>query len=262
MKMFKHNPIDTSTLNAFFTKRIQRSGIFKRQDLETLVVHKPIWKPFRVVKFALKSMINDQPTTCVSLVDEMLMPYTDNRNDMILLWRPKYIEIDTIEIPGSVNSEPSGEEDENLIQSISEFVFQRTESQFELIEIDQELNKSYRRDSSSMTLIMPRFLSMRKRERELVMDKESVKVFLIASSIVTNSQQGYYITDFELQERMWVQTFLAEFRNIESGDRRLVFLENTGENLLEKSLLFGKTLTILCERNLKSNNQMASAFNI
>lgn len=249
MKVFEIEEFNHDEIESFFRKKVKRKGILSKQDMESVTIFPPVWRPFRFIKFNASRISSDEKESFHSLVDETLAPLAIVSNDWFLLWRPKYLanniqERDEVNSPTSSISEPSGLQD-----YIDAFVVKIQESQKTLFEMDEELRGIQLGSGAAFPMLIPRSPKSRHRENDLAQERKSIHGFSVAASLVTNCPLDYRIDSVEIKMCVCLQTIMASFQEIESGKERLLFLENVGKGSPDKALQNGIALSSICEKD-------------
>jgi len=250
MKVFEIEEFGDGEIESFFRKRAKRKGILSKQELESVTVSPPIWRPFRFVRFDASRIRTNQKESFRSLVDEALAPLAIISDDWFLLWRPMHTEKRIQSIDKSIISTNAlDSDDENLRKFIDAFVNKIQKSRKTLLEMDEELKGIQLGSGAVFPLFIPRSPKSLHRENDLVLKRKSIYSFSVAASLVTNCPLEYRIDSFEIEERVYIQTIMAIFQDIESGKERFLFLENIGEGSLDKALQNGIALSRICEKD-------------
>jgi hypothetical protein len=248
-------------VESFFLKKARRKGILQKQNLEIVRVFGPIWRSYRFIHFSATRIQRERPIEVVSLLDETMAQTAKKEDNQFLLWRPRYSKIDVTELSVVEPIASIKELDDLKTQNfVDDFVSQRTEYQTEIYDIEKDLREIQRDPRAAASFLIPRNPMTTRREEILVVERTPKYSFIIASSLVTNCPREFWIDNCSLGERVFIQTFMAMYEEIESRERRYLFLENTGRNTLGKSLQFGRILTRLCESDPAYLNKMKKTF--
>ena len=70
---------------------------------------------------------------------------------------------------------------------------------------------------------------------------------MLASSLVTNSDPKDIMVEAEIGERVFVQTIVAQYRDLLKNENRFLFLETPGSESLQDSRKSGKALARISE---------------
>ena len=250
MKVFEMEEFGDGEIESFFRKRVKRKGILTKQELESVTVSQPTWRPFRFVRFDASRIRTNQKETFRSLLDETLAPLAIVSDDWFLLWRPTHTEKRIQSIDKSINSTAASDsDDDNLRNFIDAFVNKIQKSRKELLGMDEELRGIQLGSGAAFPFLIPRSPKSRHRENDLALKRKSIHSFSVAASLVTNCPLEYRIDSFEIEERIHIQTTMAVFQDIESGKERFLFLENIGEGSLDRALQNGIALSRICEKD-------------
>ncbi len=250
MKVFEIEEFGDGEIESFFRKRAKRKGILSKQELESVAVSQPIRRPFRLVRFGASRIKTNQKVTFRSLVDETLAPLALISDDWFLMWRPRYTEKRIQSIDKSIISTNALEsDDDNLRNFIDAFVKKIQESRKALLGMDEELRGIQLGLGAAFPFLIPRSPKSRHRENDLALERKSIHSFSVAASLVTNCPLEYRIDSFEIEERVYIQTIMAIFQDIESRKERFLFLENIGAGSLDRALQNGIALSRICEKD-------------
>lgn len=225
-------------IREFFTAKIKKTGLMKRNPIETLEVYMSIGRPFRNVQFTTK-----RGNVYTSLVDEILSEFVSEFEECLLLWRPKYVDIQIPEFTESPSSELELAQKSRVAGVIEMVVQKRKESGEKLLELDPTIKKIQTNLQASVGFILPKPpSSLWKDEMELAKWREESGIFL-ASSLVTNCPSNEEIEKIELKDKVHVYTHVGIYTNTESGRKRIIALETTRANNLRDALKYGRALT-------------------
>ncbi|MHA1902652.1 MAG: hypothetical protein ACW99V_03320 [Candidatus Thorarchaeota archaeon] len=261
MKALTHRILKMNDVEPFFLKKRKRKGILQKQNLEEVRVFEPIWRPFRFIHFSATLIEKERPIKAVSLIDETIAQIAKKDESQFLLWRPRYYEIEATDLPEVEPINAIDELDNQKTQKFfDDFVSQRTRYQNEIYDIERDLREIQRDPRSAASFLIPRNPMTTRKEEKLVVESKSKRSFIIASSLVTNCPRNYWIDNCSLGERVYIQTFMANYEDIETRENRYLFIENTSKNTLSKSLQFGKILTRLCESDPDYLDKMKNTF--
>jgi hypothetical protein len=250
MKVFEMEEFSDGEIESFFRKRVKRKGILTKQELESVTVSQPTWRPFRFVRFDASRIRTNQKETFRSLLDETLAPLAIVSDDWFLLWRPTHTEKRIQSIDKSINSTAASDsDDDNLRNFIDAFVNKIQESRKTLLGMDEELRGIQLGSGAAFPFLIPRSPKSRHRENDLALKRKSIHSFSVAASLVTNCPLEYRIDSFEIEGRVHIQAIMAIFQDIESGKERFLFLENIGDGSLDKALQNGIALSRICEKD-------------
>lgn len=210
----------------------------KRNSIETLEVYMSIGRSFRTVQFTTKS-----GNVYTSLVDGILSEFVSEFEECLLLWRPKYVDIQAPEFTEILSSEMEQAQKSMIVGVIEMVVQKRKESGEKLLELDPSIKKIQVNRRASVAFILPKPpSSLRYEEKELAKWRKESGI-LLAASLVTNCPSNEEIVKIELKDNVLVNTHLGIYTNTESGRKRIVALETTRANNLKDALKNGHALT-------------------
>ncbi|MFW9805534.1 MAG: hypothetical protein ACFFFK_02235, partial [Candidatus Thorarchaeota archaeon] len=160
------------------------------------------------------------------------------------LWRPRLASFDIEDVNEDI---VEIDNTESIQQVVDDLILHRWNGQ----ELDDELRpklRSLQADPlTTITLIVPRSPYGLKREEKILAERSEIHSYVIASSLVTNCSTKDIILSSEIENRVYVETVSAEFRNLLDNSSRMLFLEIPGSDSLQDAQKSGKALTRICE---------------
>ncbi len=235
---------DTIKLDSFASRNARKRGVIKREPVEGYNISKLFLHPYRRVHF----IDSEAQVIAQSMIDEILYPYVEDRNEQLLLWRPRYPHVETIDTPEIFNENPE-------MSGLHEFLINLLESREHLQEESIKLaNDLYNVDSpyrSTASLLVPRSPSGIRRHEKLSDEKRITDGWLRAISLVQNMTESDSPVSIEIGERVFVRTCVILFTNEESNNERMLILENPLSHRIEDTELSGRALTRLVSLNSK-----------
>ncbi|MHA2313353.1 MAG: hypothetical protein ACXADC_14995 [Candidatus Thorarchaeota archaeon] len=245
MRVLSAREFDSEAVHEFFESKSKKRGLFKREPLEDVTSFPLIWRPFRYVQW-----ISDDEDICgMSLVDEELASSVSlNEDEQILLWRPRYANLESHECEDCQPVKSGVSVNDNSIQRITDaLVKRRNDAQEALDELSPEGRGAD--PQAAMALVIPRTPG-RLRKREKVADEIRYHHgILVGTSLVSDVPQEARVQGGIVKDRAYIGTFLAEFRNLGSDDIRIGAMETPSASTLRAAWSLGRALTRLSELN-------------
>lgn len=243
MKVFEASDYSTENLTKFLERQTRKQGVFKKENLETLVRVKILYRPFRRILWKAEKVIGSEKLTSISFVDEELSAVISDSDHRFLLWRPRYANLSITDIEEYDGEYIDCENTEAVQQLISDLILHRWNGQ----ELDEELRpklRSLQADPlSAIMLIIPRTPYSLRREETILADRKEIHSFVLASSLITNCNPKDILVEGEIGERVFVRTIAAEYGDISSDKTRLLLLETPGTKSLHEAMKSGMALT-------------------
>jgi hypothetical protein len=242
LKVFETPRYETETIAKFLEGQVRSEGIFKKKALESLEGFRIIHRPFRRVTWKIENSRTPEEKTSTSFIDEILSVNVSDSDHRFLLWRPHYTRLKILDSEKAGKSFSDGNIDE-IQEVIDELISLRWKAQ----ELDDDLRpklRSLQADPlTAISLIVPRTPHGLKREQKLLADRNDIHSYILASSLVTNTSPKDIVTSAEVHERVFVETIVAEYRDLENGDMSNQFFETPGSKSLYDTKRSGKALT-------------------
>jgi len=242
---------DAESLQEFFESKSKKQGLFKREPLEETKYHPLIWRPFRYVHW----LSEEGEELGISLIDEELAcSVLLNEDEQILLWRPRYSDLDTCECEDCQPVALDIASEQDSIQKIVDALMERRKgAQLTLAELSQERGVD---PQAALALVIPKTPG-RQRKKQRIEDKiRHHHAILAGTSLVSDVPQEAIVKSGEIRDRVYVGTYVAEFRDYTCGDVRLGFMETPGASSLRAAWSLGRALTRLCELSDESRKQI------
>jgi hypothetical protein len=246
---------DSESLQEFFESKSKKRGLFKREPLEDTRYHPLIWRPFRYVHW-----LNEGGEELgISLIDEELASSVLlSEDEQILLWRPRYSDLETCECEDCQPADSGVAVKEEAMQKIIDaLITRRSDAQVALAELTPQGRGAD--PQAALALVIPRTPG-RQRKKQRIEDKIRYHHGILAgTSLVSDVSQEVIVQSGEIRERVYAGTYIAEFRNHKSGDVRVGFMETPGASSLRAAWSLGRALTRLCELNDESRKQITKS---
>jgi hypothetical protein len=252
VRVLSTREFDSGAVQEFFESKSKKRGLFKREPLEDVIHFPLIWRPFRFVRWL------DEEDECagISLIDEELASSVElSEDEQILLWRPRYSNLEINECEDCKPIESSAAIDEDSVQKIVDALVKRRNAAQDAFE---ELAPGGRGadPQSALALVIPRTPG-RARKKEKIADEIRYHHGILAgTSLVSDVAQEAKVQRGEISDRVYVGTYLAEFRNHKTDDIRLGAMETPGASSLRAAWSLGRALTRLCELSEASRMQI------
>jgi hypothetical protein len=247
VKVFEAPEISKEALTKYFDGQVQREGLISKRDLETFEGFSILYRPFREITWILESSIGTERKTSVSFIDEQLSSIISDSDHRFLLWRPRYANLETIELEENEVAYTEIDNTEAVENVVNDLMRERWTGQ----ELDEELRpklRSLQADPlTSIALIVPRSPHGLKREEAILVERSEVHSFVLASSLVTNCSPKDIMLSAVITEQVFVKTIVAKYRANSDKNLRLLFLEISGSSSLRDAKKSGLALTRICQ---------------
>ncbi|TFG29642.1 hypothetical protein EU528_09340 [Candidatus Thorarchaeota archaeon] len=247
MKVFETPNYSQEAVTEYLEGQIKKEGFVNKRDLETLEGIRDIDRSFRKITLILESPISSEEKISISYVDEQLSSIINDSDHRFLLWRPRYANLSVLDADLSIGSYSMSDNSEAVKTVVEDLILQRWNGQ----ELDEELKPKLRDlqadPLSAIALIIPRSPHSLKREEKILAERKQVHSYVLASSLVTNCSSKEIMVSSEIGEQVSVKTIVAEYQDISSGNKRLVFLETPGSDSLRDAQKSGYALTRICD---------------
>jgi hypothetical protein len=242
---------DSEAVQEFFESKSKKRGLFKREPLEETNHFPLIWRPFRFVHW----LDEEGEQLGASLIDEELASSVSlNEDEQILLWRPRYADLETHECKDCKPVASGGANDDSIQMNVNALIKRRNNALDALEELAPEGRGAD--PQTALALVRPRTLG-RQRKRDKVADEIRYHHgILVGTSLVLDVAQEVKVQSGEIRNRVYVGTYLAEFRHYTSGDVRIGAMEIPGVSSLKAAWSLGRALTKLCKLSEDSRKQI------
>ncbi len=247
MKVFEAPVYSNKELTKFFEGQKLKEGVINKKSLETLEEVRIVHRPFRKITWSLEAPTGSADKKSVSFIDERLCSQIDDSDHRFLLWRPRYATLKITETEESEIEQPETEDLDSVKKVVDDLMLHRWNGQ----ELDDELRpklRSLQADPlTSIALIVPRSPYGLKREETILVERKEVHSFVLASSLVTNSDSKDIMVSADIGEWVFVETAMANYRHMKDDSSRLLFLETPGSGSLRDALKSGRALARICD---------------
>ena len=244
MKVFSGPQFDPNSLKAYFNRRIKKKGMLSKQPLETVEVSQCLWRPFRLIHW-----IDSKETELgITLVDESLGVSSLEKDEQLLLWRPRYVGLEVDE-PTSINSALSSDflNDDLVIQTSESLIKRRQEAQIALLELDPD---SMGVDmQAAFSFLIPKLPASRRKRVKVEDEARPLLAIIRGTSMLAKVPQDAVIKTARIGERVFVGTYIAAFRKLDTDDVRFEVMETPGASSMKDAVIRGRPLTRLCVIN-------------
>ncbi|MFX1482341.1 MAG: hypothetical protein ACFFCP_04045 [Promethearchaeota archaeon] len=232
-----------------------------RRKVETLDRVLVLYRPFRRITFTMST--NDTSTgvtkTSTSLIDEDFASISKDPDHMLLLWRPRMASlIESVEENDKPDPYPGNQEAVNRV--IDELVQLRQRGQEEDDELRPHLRSLQADPLSSVSFLIPRSPGGIRREEEILENRRETHAYVLAASLVTNSALNDRIESKEIGERIFIETIVAEFKDLKSGKSRIVLIETPGSKTMNEAEKTSSALNRLCSLYDECYNRILDSF--
>ena len=249
MKKVKARDYTDDVINDFLESEVQKEGLLKRRPLESFERFIVLNRPFRPITLTLDGVDSDSGLgkTASSLIDEDFAGLITDTDHMFLLWRPRLAKL----FGGSVNKEEEIDQYRDNKKAIQDVLDELIRLRWKGQERDEELRpklRSLQADPlSAIAFIVPRSPGGIRREEKLLTELGDSHAYVLASSLVTNCSPRDIIISCEIGERVYVETVVAEYLNVENNTTRLSFLETSGTKSLREANKAAGALLRICQ---------------
>jgi hypothetical protein len=249
LKRLKAPEYTNDEINRFLESEIQREGLLSKRAVESLERVMILNRPFRIVRLKMSEIGSDSGVVMESssLVDEDLAGSIPDTNHVFLLWRPRLAslldkQIEMVDIP-----DPYPGKEKAAKGIVDEMLSLRLQAQEEDEEFKQKIRSLQADPLTTIAFVVPRSPGGIKREQKILDERKEGHSYIFASSLVTNCKPGHIIQSAQIGERVYVETVVAEYRNLEDSSRRLLFLETSGSSSLREAKKSAGALTRICQ---------------
>lgn len=237
-------------INRYLESKIKMAGRLNKKTIEFLDKVLILHRPFRRIKMKLHEGLSS------SLIDEEFAGTITDSDHRFLLWRPRlagHIE-DNIREDEKIDPYPDNEESVRVV--LDELLQLRWTGQEKDEELRSELRTLQADPLSSLAFIVPRSPGGLRRENKLLEGRKASHAYVLASSLVSNCSPKDIILSVEIGDRVFIETIVAEYRNIEDDAIRLLFLETSGTSSLQAAQKAGFAVTRICQLYKDCHDQM------
>ncbi|MFW9926412.1 MAG: hypothetical protein ACFFDM_06540 [Candidatus Thorarchaeota archaeon] len=238
-----------SQIYDFLNSETRSEGLINKKSLESLENVFILYRPFRIVTINLSGTKSnaDQRKTTHSLIDEDFAGSFTDENHMFLLWRPRLANLieDIVEEDEETDLYPGNED--GVKEVLNELVDLRWRGQEEDEELRSALRSLQVDPLSSIAFVVPRSPGGLRREEEILEKRKSTHAYVVASSLVVNCSPKDIVVSAVVGERVYIETVVAEYKDLESDSTRLLLLETPGTSSLKEAKKAGGALTRLCQ---------------
>ncbi len=246
MRVFEGIEPEPMTVKEFLMSRAGSEGLLRKTRTEELTRYAILRRPFREVRFNVRRLRDDSARTVTSFLDEGLASEITDRDHAMLLWRPRYTNVPNTEITAG-NSEHDDAESQEIRALVEDILNQRYEAQEYDDELGPELRRAQADPIGTIAFIVPRSPGGVRREQKMLEERSPLHAYVLASSLVTNTDPRDIIESAEFGEIVYTDTVAAEYRHLEGGPVRHLFMENPGASSMSDAMTLGKPLTRVSE---------------
>ncbi len=249
MKKVRAREYTDSVIRDFLESEVQKEGLMKRRVLESFERFMVLNRPFRRVTLTLNGDGSDSGIrkTTSTLIDEDFAGLVSDTDHMFLLWRPRLAKI----FEESANEDEGGDQhtgNQDAVQAvIDELIRLRWKGQERDDELRPKLRSIQADPLSAIAFVIPRSPGGIRREEKILEELGDSHAYVLASSLVTNCSPRDVIISYEIGERVYVETIVAEYRNIENNESRLLLLETSGTKSLREAKKVAGALLRVCQ---------------
>ena len=246
MKVLKAGRLDMDTLGNRLNRYAKSGGFLSKKPIETLIDYRVVYRPFRRVTIETESSAANEHRQVQTLIDEEMAPLVADQDHRMLLWRPRYSDIDTVEHDDTEDTKGFIASDAELQQVVDDMLARRCACQALDEEYRPKLKRLQADPLSALSIVLPRRVGSLKREQTLIDERKESHAYILASSLITNSSPQDILVSSTLGERVFVETLIACYETAETLKRLLVF-ETPNASSFDESMKAGKALTRLCD---------------
>ncbi|MHA2041165.1 MAG: hypothetical protein ACW975_04820 [Candidatus Thorarchaeota archaeon] len=194
VRVLSSREFDSEAVQEFFESKSKKRGLFKREPLEDVIHFPLIWRPFRFVHW----LDEDDECAGISLIDEELASSVElNEDEQILLWRPRYANLEINECEDCKPIESSAASNEDSVQKIVDALVKRrndAQDAFEELAPDGRGADPQR----ALALVIPRTPG-RARKREKIADEIRYHHLYLTLLKRQRSKEGRLVTEYTLE---------------------------------------------------------------
>ncbi|MHA2178196.1 MAG: hypothetical protein ACXAAK_07580 [Candidatus Thorarchaeota archaeon] len=254
MKTIKGPEYSDGVINRFLESEINQEGLLSKRNLESLERVHVYGRPFRQITLVSNSK------TSYSLIDEDFAGMIDDSDHQFLLWRPRIADLNEESFKVDDKIDPYSGNEDAVNKVLNDHLQQRWEGQEQDEELRGELRTLQADPLSSIAFIVPRSPGGLRREEKLLDQRKTSHAFVLASSLVTNSSPKSVIHSTEIGARVYIETIVAEYRNLDNDETRLLLLETSGTSSLKDAQKAGVALTRICHLYKQCYDRIVESF--
>jgi hypothetical protein len=262
VKKFKVRDYTDDVVNRFLESEIQKEGLLNKRALESFERYMVLNRPFRRITLTIDGLGSDSSLgkTSIALIDEDFAGLITDTDHMFLLWRPRLVELlkEGINDDEEIDQYPGNEK--AVQEVLDELIRLRWRGQERDEDLKPKLRSLQADPLSAIAFIVPRSPGGIRREEKLLGELGDSHAYVLASSLVTNSSPRDVILSCEIGERVYVETIVAEYRNIESNATRLLLLETPGTSSLREAKKKAGALMRICQLYESCYNRIHERF--
>ncbi len=244
--------IDES-LHSLATARTKKRGVLRREPIESYQIGQSTMRAFRYIHF----FDSDNNAVSTSLIDEEFTPLVRSFEEVLLLWRPRYVSLVKEDAPFDYPQErTSNVKREYLKSTVNDLINERRTAQEKLSDLRDDIVKIQDNLRSSTSLFLPRSRSSIRKHEEIAKMKRSADGVVKASSLVINCLDTSIVKSASIGNCVLVATTLIKFRSLENDSSRILALENPSTGDIPDALSKGRALTRLLDINEKCRQML------
>ena len=264
MKEVKARDYADDVFIKFLESEIEKEGLVKRRALESFERFIVLNRPFRNITLTLNGVKSDSGLgkTTNSLIDEDFAEFVTDTDHMFLLWRPRLAKLVTEGISEDEKIDQNTGNEKAVQAVLDELIRLRWIGQEKDDELRPKLRSLQADPLSAIAFVVPRSPGGIRREEKILEELRDSHAYVLASSLVTNCSPRDIILSYEIGERVYVETIVAEYRNIESDTKRLLLLETSGTKSLPEARKAAGAITRICQLYESCFSQIEQSFRI
>ncbi|GAH88531.1 unnamed protein product, partial [marine sediment metagenome] len=223
MKKLETPNYSDSEVRKYLGSQIRKKGFRTKKDLESLERVRVLFRPFRHVTLKIDGIDSDTGISkfSKSLIDEDLAGNIKDEDHRFLLWRPRLANLLEKNIYEVEESDQYPDNEEAVQEVLDELIRLRWKGQEEDDELKPQLRSLQADPLSVIAFIIPRSPGGLRREEKILDKRKSSHAYVIASSLVTNCSPRDIMMSADIGDRIYIETIVAEYRNLESNATRL-----------------------------------------
>ena len=262
MKKLKAREYTDDVVNEFLESEIQKEGLLNKRALESFERYMVLNRPFRRITLTIDRSVSDSglEKTSSSLIDEDFAGLITDTDHMFLLWRPLLTKLlkEGINEDEEIDQYPGNEK--AVREVLDELIRLRWRGQERDEDLRPKLRSLQADPLSAIAFIVPRSPGGIRREEKLLGELGDSHAYVLASSLVTNSYPRDVILSCEIGERVYMETIVAEYRNIKNNAIRLLLLETPGTHSLREAKKRAGALNRICQLYEACYNRIRDSF--
>ncbi|TFF93826.1 hypothetical protein EU546_05720 [Candidatus Thorarchaeota archaeon] len=245
MKILVGYDFKGADLSSFAAENCQKRGFIRREPTEEFTISDPFSYPLRLIHFY------DASDRCLStsLLDEYLFETVEDKNEKILLWRPRYARAETSDRSVETTQKTAPKPDEAVREFVKSLVASREESMERLESLNKDLKDSASLYRSIGSLLLPRSPTGIREQEDIAQKKRTVDGWVKATSLVLNLTPADRPTRVEVGERVDMEMILIIYNNLVDAGQRAMVLEGPVSDSLSDTKTSGRPLTRLLSLN-------------